>query len=140
MGLGVFFSLQRTQEIDDFLLLPSSHPFEIFDDPICFTAKALVIADGFHQVGRPSVVEEEKALADAPQGSGAELVWPCGALGDAVGEALAHVMDEQVGVKIGSLIRKGGARIGGGTAGNLYALWHELCWMVDGLPFHNPVR
>jgi len=43
-------------------------------------------------------MEEEGALADAPQGSGAELVWPGGALGDAVGEALAHVMDEEVGV------------------------------------------
>jgi len=62
-------------------------------------------------------MEEEDALADAPQGSGAELVWPSGALGHAVGEALAHVKDEEVGVKIGGLIGKGGAGVAGGTAG-----------------------
>ena len=78
MRLEVLFSLQRTQEIDDFLLLLSSQLIETFDDFICLAAAALVISDGFHQVGRPSVMEEEDAMADAPQGSGAELVLePC---------------------------------------------------------------
>src|ERR1700732_5128976 len=121
MGLRVAFPLPRTQGIDDSLLLLSCQPVETFDDFICLAPSALVIPDGFHQVGRPSVMEEEDALADGPQGSGAQLVWPGGALGDAVGEALAHVMDEEVGVKIGGLIGKGGAGVGGGTAGNLYA-------------------
>jgi hypothetical protein len=76
-------------------------------------------------------MKEEDALADAPQGSGAELVWPGGALGGAVGEAFAHVMDEEVGVKIGGLIGKGGAGVGGGTAGNLYACFKRRRVIVD---------
>ena len=90
-----------------------------------------MISDGFHQVGRPSVMEEEDALADTPEGSGAELVWSGGALSDAVSEVLAHVMDEQVGVKIGGLIGKGGAGVGGGTAGNLYACLKRRRVTVD---------
>jgi len=121
MGLRVLFSLQRTQEIDDFLLLLSSQPIGTFDDFISLAAAALVISDGFHQAGRPSVMEEEDALADAPQGSGAELVGAGGTLGDAVGEAFAHVMDEQVRVKISGLIGERGARVSGGAAGNLCA-------------------
>src|SRR5882724_4378550 len=117
MGLRGLFSLQRTQEIDDFLLLLSSQPIETFDDFICLAAAALVISDGFHQVGRPSVMEEKDALADAPEGSCAEFVGAGATLRDAVGEAFAHVMDEEVGVKIGGLIGKGGAGVGGGTAG-----------------------
>src|ERR1700726_3795304 len=131
MGLRVLFSLQRTQEIDDFLLLLSGQPIEMFDDFICLAAAALVISDGFHQVGRPSVMEEEDALADAPQGSGAELVGAGATLRDAVGEAFAHVMDEEVGVKIGGLIGKGGAGVGGGTAGNLYACFKRRRVTVD---------
>jgi len=123
--------LQRTQEIDNFLLLLSSQLIETFDDSICLAAMALVISDGFHQVGRPSVMEEEDPLADAPQGGGAVLVWPGGALGDAVGEVLAHVMDEEVGVKISGLIGKDGARLGGGTAGNLYACFKRRRVTVD---------
>ena len=67
MGLRVLFSLQRPQEVDDVLLLQSSQPIETFNDFICLAAAALVISDGFHQVGRPSVMEEEDALAERPQ-------------------------------------------------------------------------
>src|ERR1700675_3598181 len=94
------FSLERPQEIDDFLLLPSSQLIKTVDDFICLAADAPVISDGFHQVARSSVMEEEDALADAPQRSGAKLVWPGGALGDAVGEAFAHVVDDKVRVKV----------------------------------------
>ena len=48
------FSLERAQEIDDFLLLLSSQPIEMFDDLICLATTALVISDGVHEVGRPS--------------------------------------------------------------------------------------
>ena len=46
---------------------------------------ALVISDGLPQITRASVMEEEYALSDAPQGSGSELVGTGAALRDAVG-------------------------------------------------------
>jgi len=93
MGLRALFALERPQEINDFLLLLSSQPSEMFDDLICFAATALVISDGVHQVGRPSIVEEEDALSDAPEGSCAEFVGAGATLRDAVGEAFAHVVN-----------------------------------------------
>jgi len=66
------FSLERTQKIDDFLLLLSSQPIEMFDDLICLAGTALVISDSVHEVGGPSVMQEEDALSDAPEGSCAE--------------------------------------------------------------------
>ena len=88
------FSLERPQEINEFLLLLSSQPIEMFDDLVCLAAKTLVISDSLHQVGRPSIVEEEDALSDAPQRSSSELVRAGATLRDAVGESFAHVMDD----------------------------------------------
>ena len=119
--LRALFSLERTQEIDDFLLLLSSQLIEMFDDLICLAAKALVIPDGFQQVGRPSIMEKEDALSDAPERSGSELVGAGTTLRDAVGEAFAHVVDEKVRVKIRRVLGKRSARAGGGAAGNLCA-------------------
>src|SRR5712691_1353567 len=119
--MGSDASLKRPQEINDVLLLLSSQPIETFDDLICLAAITLVISDGFHQVGRPSIVEEEDALSDAPERSGSELVGAGTTLRDAVGEAFAHVVDEEVRVKIRSLVRKRSARAGRRAAGNLCA-------------------
>jgi hypothetical protein len=68
----------------------------MFHNSVCFAAQALVSSDGFHQVGRPSIMQEEDALANAPKGSGAELVGTGAALRDAVGESFAPVVDEEV--------------------------------------------
>src|SRR6516164_6756433 len=114
-------SLKRPQEINDVLLLLSSQPIETFDDLICLAAIALVISNDFHQVGRPSIMEEEDALSDAPERSGSEFVGAGTTLRDAVGEAFAHVVDEKVGVKIRRLIGKRGARAGRGAARDLCA-------------------
>src|SRR6516225_3221851 len=114
-------SLKRPQEINDVLLLLSSQPIETFDDLICLAAITLVISDGFHQVGRSSIMEEEDALSDAPERSGSELVGAGTTLRDAVGEAFAHVVDEKVGVKIRRLIGKRSARAGRGAARDLCA-------------------
>ena len=65
VGLKTLFSLEGPQEINDFLLLLSSHPKEMFDDLICLAAIALVISDGFHQVGRPPIMEEECEASNA---------------------------------------------------------------------------
>ena len=84
---------------------------------------ALVSSDGVHQVGRPSVMEEEDALSDAPERSGSELVGAGAALRDAVGEAFAHVVDEKVREKIRRLIGKRSTRAGRGAARNLSCPW-----------------
>ena len=78
----------------------------MLDNLICFAARALVISDGLYQVGRPSVMEEEDALSDAPEGGGSELVGTRSALRDPVGEAFAHVVDEKVRPKIRRLVGK----------------------------------
>ena len=118
---GTGFSLERPQEINDFLLLLSSQPNETFDDLICLAAIALVISDGFYQLGRPSIMEEEDALSDAPERSGSELVGAGATLRDSVGETFAHAMDEKVRVKIHRLIGKRSARAGRGAARDLRA-------------------
>src|SRR5262249_45449367 len=114
-------SVKRPEEINDVLLLLSSQPIETFDDLICLAAIALVISNDFHQVGRPSIMEEEDALSNAPERSGSEFVGAGTTLRDAVGEAFAHVVDEKVGVKIRCLIGKRSARAGRGAARDLCA-------------------
>ena len=72
------------------------------DDAIGFGALALVLFDGVNQatvVGPgAAIVQEENALADAPQGCGTEFVATGSALGDVVRETGTHVMHEQVRV------------------------------------------
>src|SRR5882724_2584397 len=116
-----FISLERAQEVQDFLLFLLCQLMEMFDDSVCFAALAAVFADGLEQVAGASIVEEEDALPQAPEGSGAELVGARATLGDAVSEAFAHVVDEQVRVKIGGLIGKRSARASRGAARNFCA-------------------
>ena len=118
-GLKTLFSLERPQEIDDVLLLLSSQPIEMFDDLICLAANAPVISDGFHKVGRPSIMEEENALSNAPKRSGPELVRASATLRDAVGETFPHVVNDKIRVKIRRLIRERYTRAGRGAARNL---------------------
>src|SRR5260370_20313342 len=131
MVLKAFFSLERAQEVDDFLLLLSSQPIQMFDDSICLAATALVISDGFHQVGCPSIMEEKGPLSNAPERSGSKLVGASAALRDAVGEAFAHVVDEKVRVKIRRLIGKRSARAGRAAARNLCAGGKRGCMAMD---------
>src|SRR5262249_8240245 len=99
----------------------SSQPEEMIDDLICLAAVAPVISDGFHQVGCPSIMEEEDALSDTPERSGSELVGAGATLRDSGGEALAHAVDEKVRVKIGRLIGKRSARAVRGATRDLCA-------------------
>ena len=59
--------------------------------------------DGIEQAAirrpRAAVVEEEDALANAPERRGAEFIRTGRALGDVIGQTSAHVMDEQIGVQ-----------------------------------------
>lgn len=86
--------LERAEEIDQFLLLLSGQAIEMFDDPVCFAAVAAMIADGFDEIGGAAIMQEEDALSNAPERSGAELVGSGGSLGDAIGEAFAHVVND----------------------------------------------
>src|ERR1700723_2126688 len=119
MGLRTRFWSERTQEIDDFLLLLSSEPIEMLDYFICLAANAPVIADGLHEVGRPAVMQEEDALSDAPERSGSELVRAGATLRNAVGESFPHVVDDKVRVKIRRLIGGRNARAGRRTTGDV---------------------
>jgi hypothetical protein len=56
--------------------------------------------DGFQQIVGATVVQEEDALTQAPQRSGAKHIAGRQALGDVVSEPLAHVMDEHVGIRM----------------------------------------
>ena len=102
--------LERPQEIDEVLLLLRAQPIEMLDHSICLAAAALVSSDGFDQIGRPAVMQEENALSDAPQWRGTELVGAGATLRDAVGKPYAHVVNEQVRKKIRRLVGKRGAR------------------------------
>src|SRR6202007_3255203 len=116
---------------DEFLLLLSRQPVEVLDDFICFAAVAVGSVDGVQQVGGAAIVEEEDALSNAPEGSGAELVGAGAALRDAVGETLTHVMDDKIRVKIRCLIGERSTRTGGGTAGDLWARGERGRMAVD---------
>ena len=104
MGLKQLFALERSQKIDDFLLLLSAQFIEMLDHPVCFAAAALVSPDGVYQVVGPPVMEEEYTLPDSPKRGCPELVGACAALRDAVGKAFAHVVDKKIGEKICRLI------------------------------------
>lgn len=110
--------LEGAQKINDLLLFLNGQLIEMVDDPIGLAAFALVSPDGLNQVGRPSVMEKEDALSDAPERGGSELIRAGGALGDAVGEAFAHVVDEEVGPEVRGLVRESSTRDLRGAAGN----------------------
>ena len=57
--------------------------------------------DGVNEIGGAAIVKQENPLTESPERRGAELVWACAALRDAIGEIRAHVVDEQVGIEIG---------------------------------------
>jgi len=110
--------LEGAQKVDDFLLFLNGQLIEMVDDAIGLAASALVSPDGLNEVGRASVMEKKDALSDTPQRGGSELVRASGALRDAVGEAFAHVVDQEVGEEVRGLVREGGTRDRRGAAGN----------------------
>lgn len=111
--------LERSQEVDDVLLLLSPQPVEAPDDSVGFAARASVRSDGLYKVGRASVMEEEDALPDTPEWSCSEFIGAGATLCDAVRESSAHVMNEEVGEEVYLLVRKRSTRIRRGAACNL---------------------
>ena len=110
--------LQRPQEVDNVLLLSNVQLFETVDDLICLALAALVSLDSLHQIACPPVMEKKNALPDAPERSCSELIGACGTLRDAVRKFSTHVVDEEVGEEILSLVGKRGTRVRRGAAGN----------------------
>jgi hypothetical protein len=96
---------QGAQEIDDSLLLRNGQSIKPFDDLIGLASCALVSPDGVNEVGGTSIMKEEDALSGAPKRSGSEFIRACSALRDAISEALAHVVDDQVGPEVRRLVR-----------------------------------
>src|SRR6266852_708423 len=88
--------LERPQEVDDVLLLPSGQPIETADDLICLAIVAPVSFNSLHQIACPSVMEEKDALPDTPERSCSELIGTCGTLRDAVRKTSTHMVDEEV--------------------------------------------
>ena len=103
-------SLERAQKVDDVLLLPGVELVELLDDLIRLAAMTPVGLERVDQVRRSPVMEEEDALPDAPERSGSELIGACGALGDAVFETAAHVVNEKIGVEVRGLAAECRAR------------------------------
>src|SRR6266849_1997787 len=98
--------LERPQEVDDVLPLPSGQPIETVDDLVCLASVAPVGFDSLHQIACPSVMEEKDALPDTPERSCSELIRACATLRDAVRKTSTHVVDEEVGEEIHSLVGK----------------------------------
>src|SRR5580704_1947719 len=63
-------------------------------------------------------MEEKDALPNTPERSCSELIGSCATLRDAVRKTLTHVVDEDIGEEIHSLVRKRGTRNLRGAAGN----------------------
>ena len=106
--------LQRPEEIENVLLLVLAEAVEVLDDFACLgrveQAPALVRPDRLQQIRGSPIVQEEQALPQPPQRRGSELPRTCLPLGHPVGEPRAHVVNEQVGVEIHSLVAQRGDR------------------------------
>jgi len=110
--------LERPQEVDDVLLLPSVQLIETVDDLTCLAIAALVSFDSLHQIACPPVMKEKYSLPNAPERSCSELIRARGTLRDAVRKISTHVVDKEVGEEIRSLVRKRGTRDCRGAGGN----------------------
>src|SRR5205823_1660672 len=107
-------ALQRTQEVENALLLAVRDPDEVLDARVRLRgvaaeeAAAAMRPDRLAQVRGAPVVQEEQPLSQSPQGSGAKLPPARLSLGDPVGQPRAHVVDQQVGEEIHRLIAQRG--------------------------------
>src|ERR1700733_16312709 len=92
--------LERSQEIQHVLLLRGAQAVESLHDRVRLAAGALMRLNGGEQIAGSSVMQEEHALTQSPERCRTKLIGTCRALGDSVGQCLAHVMHQQVGVQV----------------------------------------
>ena len=67
---------------------------------VAISCRRRVRQDGLEQIVGASIMQEEPALSDAPQRRATEHIARSLALRDVIGQALAHVVDEQVAVEM----------------------------------------
>jgi len=91
---------------------------EVLNDSIGLATLTLVFFDSLHQAACPSVMKEKDPLPDTPERGGSELVGAGATLRDAVRKTSTHVVDEEIGEEIHSLVGERGTRVRRGTAGN----------------------
>src|SRR5437868_3091185 len=84
--------LERTQEVQHGLPVSPRQGIVVLDHLTGFRTTTGMLRDRYAQVVGSPVVQEEDALTDAPQRSGAELAATGAALRDAVGKPVSHVM------------------------------------------------
>jgi len=108
--------LQGAQKVDEVLLIRGAQSLEVGNHLIGFAPGAGMVGDRLDQVAGPAVMKEKHPLADTPERRGAELIGTGRSLGDAIGEAHAHVMYQQIREKCRLLVRQCGARWRGRTA------------------------
>jgi hypothetical protein len=77
---------------------------ETVDNLIGLAIFAFMSFDSLYQIACSSVMEEKHALPDTPERSCSEFVGACGALCYAVRKPSTHVVDEEVGEEIHSLV------------------------------------
>jgi len=90
---------RATAEVDQILLLLRWQPFEAPHYPACFAAGASVSPDLPGPGLWCAVMQEEDSLSNA-HSVRCGIRRPGSALGDAVGQAAAHVVDQQVRVQV----------------------------------------
>ena len=112
---------ERTQEVEDVLLVLGGQLAKVLDHSIGLASRAVVLFDSLHQIGRASIVEEEDALPDTPERGSSKLIRARATLRDAIGKTFSHVVNEEVGPEVRGLVGQGSARGRGRAAGNHFA-------------------
>ena len=106
----ISLELERSQEIQQVLLIRFRKLVEIRYDCICFrrvgrsATAALMLANRSDQVIGAAVMQEEDALTKSPQGRCTELARPGLSLTDSIGEIGTHIVDQQIRVEVCWLI------------------------------------
>src|SRR5579884_1016356 len=72
--------LQRTQEVQQVLFLGCGKRVEVCNHAIGFRPTAGMISNRGKQVAGAAIMQEEAALSQSPQRSGAELITTCATL------------------------------------------------------------
>jgi len=104
---------------------------ETVDNLTCLAIVALMGFDSLHQIACSPVMKEKNPLPHTPERSCSEFIGTCGTLCDAVRKISTHVMDEEIGEEIHSLVGKRRTRAGRRATGNPLACGKRRRVAVD---------
>src|SRR5882672_1943431 len=111
---------ERAQERRQSLLISEAQLIKVADHAVCFRALAGMLLDGNANIGGAAVMQEEQALADAPQRRATELPAVGEALGNAVLKSRSHIVQGEVAERLDRLIaHPGNAGLRGGLIGDV---------------------